>query len=96
MAQTYTDSEIIMSDNNQYWKQLISMGIRLLQDQKNDVAVVVMKKASFDIEHSFHDSWNGGVDYWEVVFNLKYKDYMALGEEKEQVERDIMTALLTV
>ncbi len=84
-----------MVENNQYWNQLISKGLGLLQEQNNDVAAAVLKKASFEVEHTYHDSWRWGTDYWALAFYLKYRDYMALGEKKEQAERDIMSALLS-
>ena len=83
-----------MAEKNQYWDQLISEGIRSLQEQKNDAAAAVLKKAGFDVEHTYHDSWRWGTDYWELVLNLKNKDYMALGDKKDLVERDIMSALV--
>ncbi|MBR3124467.1 MAG: abortive infection family protein [Mogibacterium sp.] len=84
-----------MADNNQYWNQLISNGIRFLQEQNNDAAAAVLKKAAFDVEHTYHDSWRWGTDYWALGLYLKHADYKALGKRKEQVERDIMSALVT-
>jgi hypothetical protein len=83
-----------MAENNQYWNQLISDGIRSLQERNNDAAAAVLKKADFDVEHTYHDSWRWGTDYWELVLSLKNKDYMALGDKKDQAERDIMSALV--
>ena len=84
-----------MAVNNQYWNQLISKGLRFLQEQNNDAAAAVLRKASFEVEHTYHDSWRWGTDYWALAFYLKYKDYMALGDKKDQVERDIMSALVS-
>ena len=84
-----------MTDNKQYWEQLISKGIRFLQDQSNDAAATVLKKATFDVEHRYHDSWRWGTDYWDLVLYLKYRDFMVLGDNKEQAEKDIMSALVT-
>ena len=84
-----------MTDNKQYWDQLISKGLRFLQDQSNDAAAAVLKKATFDVEHRYHDSWRWGTDYWDLILHLKYRDYMALGDNKEQAEKDIMSALVT-
>lgn len=83
-----------MAENNQYWNQMISKGLRLLQEQNNDAAAAVLKKASFEVEHTYHDSWRWGTDYWALILYLKNSDYMALGEKKEQVEKDIMSALV--
>ena len=84
-----------MIENTQYWNQLISKGIRFLQEQNNDAAAAVLKKATFDVEHRYHDSWKWGTDYWDLVLYLKHGDYAALGDRKDQVERDIMSALVT-
>ena len=84
-----------MTDNKQYWNQLISKGLRFLQDHSNDAAAAVLKKATFDVEHRYHDSWRWGTDYWDLILYLKYRDYMALGDNKEQAEKDIMSALVT-
>ena len=84
-----------MAENNQYWNQLIAKGLRFLQEQNNDAAAAVLRKASFEVEHTYHDSWRWGTDYWALAFYLKYRDYMALGDKKDQAERDIMSALVT-
>lgn len=85
-----------MAENNQYWKQLIYNGVRYLQEQSNDTAAAVLRQATFDVEHTYHDSWRWGTDYWALVLYLKHGDYAALGDQKEQVERDIMSALVTL
>jgi hypothetical protein len=84
-----------MAENTQYWNQLISKGIRLLQEQNNDAAVAVLKQASFDVEHTYHDSWRWGTDYWALILSLRKRDYEALGDNRDQIERDIMSALVT-
>ena len=84
-----------MTEKNQYWNQLIPKGVRHLQEHNNDAAAAVLKKATFDVEHTYHDSWRWGTDYWELVLYLKRGDYTALGDRKEQAERDIMSALVT-
>ena len=84
-----------MAENKQYWEQLISEGLRFLQEQNNDAAAAVLQKADFDVEHSFHDSWRWGTDYWALIFYLKQSDYWDLGEEKNQAEKDIMSALVS-
>ena len=85
-----------MAENKQYWNQLISNGIRYLQEQSNDTAAAVLKQATFDVEHTYHDSWRWGTDYWELVLYLKRGDFKDLGDKKDQVERDIMSALVSL
>lgn len=83
-----------MTEKIQYWNQLISKGISFLQEQNNDAAAAVLKKAAFDVEHTYHDSWRWGTDYWALIFYLKKIDYMDLGDKKDQIEKDIMSALV--
>lgn len=85
-----------MAENKQYWNQLIYNGVRYLQEQNNDTAAAVLKQATFDVEHTYHDSWRWGTDYWELVLYLNRGDYTALGDRKDQIERDIMSALVTL
>lgn len=84
-----------MTENKQYWEQLISNGVRYLQEQNNDDTAAVLQKADFDVEHTYHDSWRWGTDYWALILSLRKRDYEALGDNKDQVERDIMSALVT-
>ena len=84
-----------MTENKEYWDKLISEGLHLLQEQNNDAAAAVLSKASYDVEHSFHDSWRWGTDYWALFFYLKQSDYWDLGDKIEQIEKDIMSALVT-
>lgn len=84
-----------MTGNNQHWDQLISKGFNYLLEQHNDAAAAVLRKASFEVEHTYHDSWRWGTDYWALAFYLKNNDYVALGDKKNQVEKDIMSALVT-
>jgi len=84
-----------MTENIQYWNQLISKGISFLQEQNNDTAAAVLMKADFDVEHTYHDSWRWGTDYWELVLYLKNRAFMDLGDKKDQAEKDIMSALVS-
>ena len=69
-------------DYNQYQKRLVSNGLRFLQGQGNADAVAVIKNAELDFDIVDHDNWDGGIDYWELRFRLKYKDFTALGDKK--------------
>ena len=82
-----------MPDENRYWKRLASTGFRLLQQQGNADAAAVIKNATLEIEYNAHDNWDGGIDYWDLVFQLKLKDFAALGDKKNKAENDIHTVL---
>lgn len=82
-----------MTDTNPYWKRLVSTGLRFLQEQGKTDAVAVIKNATLDVDFNNHDNWDGGIDYWDLVFHLKYKDFTALGDKKDTVEGEILSAL---
>lgn len=82
-----------MSDINIYWKQLVSTGLRYLQERGNSNAVAVIKNATLALDYNSYDNWNGGITYWDLVFQLKYKDYTAFEDKKDAVEADILSVL---
>ncbi len=82
-----------MPDMDSYWKRLVSVGRRYLQEQGNVDAVAVIKKATLGVDLNNHDNWNGGIDYWDLVFHLKYRDYTAIAEKKNKIEDDILSVL---
>lgn len=82
-----------MSDINSYWKKRVSTGLRFLQDQRKVDAVSVIKNAVLEVDFNNHDNWNGGTDYWDLIFRLKYKDYISIADQKDQIESDIMAVL---
>lgn len=82
-----------MTDINPYWKKLVSTGLRYLQDQGKTDAVAVIKNAELSVDFNNHDNWDGGIDYWDLVFHLKYRDYTAIAAKKDEIEGEILTAL---
>lgn len=82
-----------MSNIDSYWKKLVSTGLRFLQEHGNADAVAVIKNADLGVDFNNHDNWDGGIDYWDLVFHLKYKDYTALGDRKDAIEGEILSAL---
>lgn len=82
-----------MSNVDPYWKRLVSTGLRYLQDQGKTDAVAVVKSAVLGVDFNNHDNWNGGIDYWDLVFHLKYKDFTALGDKKSDIEGEILDTL---
>lgn len=76
-----------------YWKDLISTALRVFQEQNNTDSIFVIKNSTLAIEFNNHDNWNGGIDYWDIVFQLNYRDFTALEDKKDTVERDLLTVL---
>lgn len=80
-------------ENTLYWKDLVSTALRLCQEQGDGDAVSVIKNGSFSLEFNAHDNWNGGINYWDIVFQMKYRDYVALGDRKDSVEATLLSAI---
>ena len=66
-----------------YWKDLVSTALRVFQESKNIDAVTVIKSGILSVEFNSHDNWDGGVDFWDIVFQLKYRVFKTLGDRKK-------------
>lgn len=82
-----------MTENSAYWQDLVSTALRYLQDEKNSDAVNVIKNSSLNVEFDNHDNWNGGIDYWNIVFTLKYDVFIVIRKRKPIIEEDIYEAI---
>lgn len=76
-----------------YWKDLISTALRVFQEKNNTDAVYVIKNGKLETEWLRNDNWNGGVDYWEIIFELKYHDYSFVENRKDAVEKDLFDVI---
>lgn len=79
--------------NHAYWKSIVSMALRKLIDDRNDAAIRVIRKGELVVRHNSYDNWNGGIDYWDIVFAMKYRDFCDLGDRKKEVESALDTAI---
>ena len=78
-----------MDSNLTYWKDLTSLALRSFQEQGNTQAVFVIRHSTLTVELNDHDNWNGGIDYWDIVFELKYRDYKSISEQKNEIEEEL-------
>jgi hypothetical protein len=76
-----------------YWKDLVSMALRVFQERNDTDAVFIIKKGKLDVELDYHDNWNGGIDYWEIVFKMKYHDYFTLENRKDTIEKNLFDVI---
>lgn len=79
-------------DGLSYWKALVSNALRKFLGDKNMEVAQVIRNSSLRVENNGHDNWNGGIDYWGLVFELKYKDFIALSD-KNSLEGQLLEAL---
>ncbi len=82
-----------MSDINSYWKRVVSNGLLYLQKKRLIYAVTAIKNSSLNVEFCWHDNWDGGINYWNLVFRLKNKDFTAIDDRKEKIESEIYDTL---
>lgn len=80
-------------DDITYWKNLASMAYRRLIEQNNGIAAAVIKNGTMDVWFDNHENWNGGIDYWTIVFILKYDDYIAIENQRPQIEEELTSIL---
>jgi len=81
-------------DNNlTYWKDLTSLALRSFLEQGNALAAFVIRHSTLKIEYNYHDNWDGGIDYWDIVFELKYRDYKSVSENKNEIEEALDNTL---
>lgn len=76
-----------------YWKALASNAIRKFQEEHNAEAVLVIKKSVLRVELNNHDNWNGGIDYWDLIFELKYRDFAKIESRKNELESELTELL---
>ena len=82
-----------MDNNLTYWKDLTSLALRSFQEQGNVLAVFVIRRSTLKVEYNYHDNWNGGIDYWDIIFELKYRDYKSISEKKDEIEEKLDNTL---
>lgn len=76
-----------------YWKALVSNALRKFQLDHNIEAVQLIRDSNLRVEHNSHDNWNGGIDYWDLIFELKFKEYSKIEEHKDALEGTLLEML---
>lgn len=68
------------------WNAEISMVLKALSDAGEAESASVIRNGKLDVDVNACDNWNGGTTYYDVVFRLKYKEYVALEQRKSELE----------
>lgn len=77
------------SDNdftNNLAKKLVSMLIQDLRQYGYGALIDLVKKSEYTLEYSYHDNWDGGIDFYYLVFYLPIGEYSKLVQKKEEYE----------
>lgn len=78
---------------NNYWSKLLSMVIISLSEDGQSEAAYVAKHGEFELRYVRHDNWDGGIDYCEAVFHLKYRDYLSVESHLKEISEQIASTL---
>jgi len=73
--------------------KIVSMIIQNLRLSKHTQIIELIKKSEYVMEWRYHDNWNGGIDYYDLVFHLNFDDYFEVYDDKETYQEIIGTAL---
>lgn len=68
----------------------------IVQDLRNNnqgIVVDLIKKSEYSMDWTNHDNWNGGIDYYKLVFHLKYSDYVLVVDSIETYKSEIKNSL---
>lgn len=76
-----------------YWRALVSNVLREFQQDRNAEVVQLIRNSNLRVDYNAHDNWNGGIDYWDIVFELKFNDYRKVEKRKTELEGVLLEAL---
>lgn len=76
-----------------YWSDLLSMVAKTLSDEGLHEAAYVVKTGGFEIRFRHHDNWDGGIDYSDCVFHIKYSDYITIEGKLSEITSQIESAI---
>lgn len=77
----------------EYIKKIVSMIVQDLRNNNQGVVVDLIKKSEYSLDWTDHDNWNGGIDYYKLVFHLKYSDYVRVVDSIETYKSSIKNSL---
>ena len=73
--------------------KIVSMIIQNLRLSKHTKLIDLIKKSEYSMEWRDHDNWNGGIDFYNLVFHLNFDDYSQIYDQKETYQEIVLTAL---
>ena len=68
----------------------------LLLAEGMDEAANLVKAYPAHVEQTGHDNWNGGIEIWDVQFEVPAHEFALLGAKRAQLEEQITARLKTV
>jgi len=80
-------------ENKEHYKPVFTTVKELLLAQNKDDIVIMLNNADISVMQTYHDNWNGGIDYYTVYIEINVSDFVKF--EIESVEKIILEALNT-
>lgn len=78
---------------DEYIKKVVSMAIQDLRQRNEGAIIDMIKKSDYHLEWIHSDSWNGGTDYYKLVFYIGYSDFSQISSTKSVYEEEIMRSI---
>ena len=78
---------------DEYIKKIVSMVVQDLRQHNEGAIVDMIKNSEYALEWVRSDNWNGGIDYYKLVFYIKYSHYSRISLVKSGYEEEIMRAV---
>lgn len=69
------------------------MAYRNLTENGNFEAAYVIRNSELLLRENYFDSWNGGTYYWDIVFCMRYRDYVSIKDRKADLESTLDEAV---
>jgi hypothetical protein len=73
--------------------KIVSMIIQNLRLSKHTKIIDLIKRSEYVMEWREHDNWNGGIDFYDLLFHLNFTDYSEIYDDKETYQDIIQQAL---
>ena len=73
--------------------EIIHTAEKMLTAQGNHDAAKILKAATYNVQKTDHDNWNGGTDIWEISLFIDATEYVHLEERREIIQNSINETL---
>ena len=80
----------------QQLESILATVYALLQAEGMGEAANLVRVYPVRAEQTEYDNWNGGIEVWELFFEVPARDYARLGSRREQLEEQITARLKSI
>ncbi len=80
-------------EKDENFKPVLNTSIQLLSEQGEDYIAALLNSSSVNVSQTYHDSWNGGIDYYTVYIDVGVSDFASINSQIEKIEHKILDTL---